>query len=306
MPLPNSFKYGRAQGGISNIELEKLGIGTRRPNKVFQPKRILPKNFRDDPFADPPPITETDIKDGMYSLLNRGIIPRDVDLSPAFERGKAPFTHQQSQIELKGADRPPQWKHQIVPGPANFISRYPRKRPLLQGAALPDPEVIPEVDLHRGRTFLTAMNVEDHEALRTTAQREMMKRTSGDSNDLEATSVMKGFGESRVSQASRSGGAQGTRFDAQPGSPSQSGHQPAAQPEPGSQGRDEYQVMVYDENPQQSLMDHAATASIQDGRDPAATPTDSDGPQAAAKAYASGEVRFLIDKGVLKQDNAEF
>ena len=75
------------------MELEKLGVGTRRPNKVFQPKRILPKNFRDDPFADPPPITENDIKDGMYSLLNRGIIPRDVDLSPAFERGKAAFTH---------------------------------------------------------------------------------------------------------------------------------------------------------------------------------------------------------------------
>jgi len=51
----------------------------------------LPKNFRNDPFADPPPITENDISDGMYSLLNRGIIPRDVDLSPAFERGNAPF-----------------------------------------------------------------------------------------------------------------------------------------------------------------------------------------------------------------------
>jgi len=94
------------------------------------------------------------------------------------------------------------------------------------------------------------MNVEDHDALRTTAQREMMKRTSGDSNDLEATSAIKGFGESRVSQASRSGGAQGNRFDAHPRSPSESGHQPAAQPKPGSQGRDEYQVMVYDENPQ--------------------------------------------------------
>jgi hypothetical protein len=53
----------------------------------------LPKNFRDDPFADPPPITEDDIADGMLSLLNRGIIPRDVDLSPAFERGNAPFVH---------------------------------------------------------------------------------------------------------------------------------------------------------------------------------------------------------------------
>jgi hypothetical protein len=68
----------------------------------------LPKNFRDDPFADPPPITETDIKDGMYSLLNRGIIPRDVDLTPAFERGSAPLTHQQSYIEEKSPEPPKQ------------------------------------------------------------------------------------------------------------------------------------------------------------------------------------------------------
>ena len=59
-----------------------------------KPKRILPKHFRDDPFADPPPITENDIKDGMYSLLNRGVIPKDVDLTPAFERGNAPFSTQ--------------------------------------------------------------------------------------------------------------------------------------------------------------------------------------------------------------------
>lgn len=63
--------------------------------------RILPKYFRDDPFADPPPITEDDIADGMLSLLNRGIIPRDVDLSPAFERGNAPFMHNKAQMHLK-------------------------------------------------------------------------------------------------------------------------------------------------------------------------------------------------------------
>ena len=27
LQVPNQFKYGRSQGGISNIELEKLGIG---------------------------------------------------------------------------------------------------------------------------------------------------------------------------------------------------------------------------------------------------------------------------------------
>ena len=91
LPKPNLFKYGRSQGGISNMELEKLGIGTRRPNKIFFAKRILPKHFRDDPFAEPPPITENDIQDGMFSLLNRGIIPRDVDLTPAFERGMPPL-----------------------------------------------------------------------------------------------------------------------------------------------------------------------------------------------------------------------
>ena len=47
----------------------------------------MPKKFRDDPFADPPSINEQDINSGMFNLVNRGIIPRDVDVSPAFDRG---------------------------------------------------------------------------------------------------------------------------------------------------------------------------------------------------------------------------
>lgn len=73
----------------------------RCSDKTNTAKRILPKQFRDDPFADPPPITETDIADGMYSLLNRGIIPRDVDLSPAFERNSAPFKFKGAKIHFK-------------------------------------------------------------------------------------------------------------------------------------------------------------------------------------------------------------
>jgi hypothetical protein len=61
-------------------------------SKLSHPKKILPKKYRDDPFAEPPPITGEDISEGMISLLNRGIIPRDVDLTPAFERGAPPFT----------------------------------------------------------------------------------------------------------------------------------------------------------------------------------------------------------------------
>jgi len=60
----------------------------------------LPKAFRDDPFADPPPITENDIRDGMFSLLNRGVIPKDVDLTPAFERGNAPLNTVKAAITI--------------------------------------------------------------------------------------------------------------------------------------------------------------------------------------------------------------
>jgi len=76
-------------------------------------KRILPKQFRDDPFADPPPITENDIADGMYSLLNRGIIPRDVDLSPAFERNSAPFSFNRAALHFKSPARPPQLSKKV-------------------------------------------------------------------------------------------------------------------------------------------------------------------------------------------------
>ena len=108
LPQPNKFKYGRHQGGISNIELEKLGIGSRQAGQTSKPKRILPKAFRDDPFADPPPITENDIRDGMYSLLNRGVIPKDVDLTPAFERGAAPLSTAKATITLQEPKLPPQ------------------------------------------------------------------------------------------------------------------------------------------------------------------------------------------------------
>ena len=37
-------------------------------------------------LEDPPPITEDDINKGMISLLNKGIIPKDVDLTPAFKK----------------------------------------------------------------------------------------------------------------------------------------------------------------------------------------------------------------------------
>ena len=86
LPDPNKGKHmGRQIGGPSRVNPGKPIVKTSRP------KRILPKRIRDDPFADGPKITEDDLSDGMMSLLTRGIIPKGVDVTPAFERGKAPF-----------------------------------------------------------------------------------------------------------------------------------------------------------------------------------------------------------------------
>lgn len=42
----------------------------------------------------------------MFSLLNRGIIPRDVDLSPAFERGSAPFAFNRANLHANPINKP--------------------------------------------------------------------------------------------------------------------------------------------------------------------------------------------------------
>lgn len=43
-------------------------------------------------MADNPPISEDAINEGMMSLVNKGLIPKDVDLTPAFEKGAPPVT----------------------------------------------------------------------------------------------------------------------------------------------------------------------------------------------------------------------
>ena len=41
---------------------------------------------------DPPPISEDAINEGMMSLVTKGLVPKDVDLTPAFEKGAPPVT----------------------------------------------------------------------------------------------------------------------------------------------------------------------------------------------------------------------
>jgi hypothetical protein len=67
-------------------------------SKSYGPKHTKPVSRRrlapimEIGVEDPPPITEDDIDKGMITLLNKGIIPKDVDLTPAFEKGSAPVT----------------------------------------------------------------------------------------------------------------------------------------------------------------------------------------------------------------------
>mmetsp|Transcript_13056 Transcript_13056/g.20272 ORF Transcript_13056/g.20272 Transcript_13056/m.20272 type:complete len:179 (-) Transcript_13056:761-1297(-) len=60
--------------------------------KSRQLREVRHKQFLEEQedLQNPPPISEEDINSGMMSLLNKGIIPRDVDLTPAFEKGAPP------------------------------------------------------------------------------------------------------------------------------------------------------------------------------------------------------------------------
>jgi hypothetical protein len=42
--------------------------------------------MRNDPFCDLPPLSEKEAQRGLSDLINNGIIPKDLDLAPAFER----------------------------------------------------------------------------------------------------------------------------------------------------------------------------------------------------------------------------
>lgn len=58
-------------------------------------------------MAEPPAITDNDLANGMMNLINRGMIPKDVDLTPAFSRGipsfyyKAATMFEKMQLGLK-------------------------------------------------------------------------------------------------------------------------------------------------------------------------------------------------------------
>ena len=88
LPPPNKGGTGilkpRQSGRHSYTAKRSLG-GMFKSKKWKQLKGI-----NNGGVEDPPPITEDDINKGMINLLNKGLIPRDVDLTPAFEKGAPP------------------------------------------------------------------------------------------------------------------------------------------------------------------------------------------------------------------------
>lgn len=66
----------------------------KRTTKHAMMRRAYDENF----IPDPPPISDEDINRGMINLINKGIIPKDVDITPAFERGAPPLSFQSAKI----------------------------------------------------------------------------------------------------------------------------------------------------------------------------------------------------------------
>jgi hypothetical protein len=53
------------------------------PGKISNTS-ILPRHIRKDPFSDLPPISEKNLERGIINLVNIGLIPKGLDLFPAF------------------------------------------------------------------------------------------------------------------------------------------------------------------------------------------------------------------------------
>ena len=80
--------------------------GRLNKHKVAQPGPILATKNRNDPGAPPPRLAHKDVQRGMAELVNRGLVPKYVDLTPAFIKTPAPV--------LCGPVQMHQWDEQFV------------------------------------------------------------------------------------------------------------------------------------------------------------------------------------------------
>lgn len=60
--------------------------GTIYHGKTTKPRRVLPREVRENPFCNLPILMDEDLNDGIMSLISQGLIPKDVDVTPALDR----------------------------------------------------------------------------------------------------------------------------------------------------------------------------------------------------------------------------
>lgn len=109
----------------------QLGAASYKKPKAFKQfkAQVLPREIRENPQAGPVDIAEDELNSGILRLIQRGVIPKAVDLSPAFQRGVRP-------IDIKTANFH-DWRDMAPPPPPalkNFESYQ------LEKLSLPEPE----------------------------------------------------------------------------------------------------------------------------------------------------------------------
>eukprot|EP01064_Diplonema_japonicum_P026301 TRINITY_DN3771_c0_g1_i1.p1 TRINITY_DN3771_c0_g1~~TRINITY_DN3771_c0_g1_i1.p1 ORF type:complete len:943 (+),score=239.09 TRINITY_DN3771_c0_g1_i1:98-2926(+) len=86
--------------GLNSSRRKKRQVGTnssaagkKKLNKLSKPHNVLPKANRRDPTAPLPVVTETELNKGLFSCINRGLIPPSFDVTGAMggEAGLQPL-----------------------------------------------------------------------------------------------------------------------------------------------------------------------------------------------------------------------
>lgn len=85
--IKSNTDLDEARGSMRAVGTQKF----KKPKKIERKPDILPRHIRDNPFAEPLPVSINDISKGVINLMNKGIIAKDVDISTAFDRGQPPM-----------------------------------------------------------------------------------------------------------------------------------------------------------------------------------------------------------------------
>jgi hypothetical protein len=134
-------------GVVSNKGRQLGAVVYKKPKAFKQFKaQVLPKEIRENPLADPVDISEEDLSSGILRLIQRGVIPKAVDLSPAFARGVKP-------VDVKVANFH-DWRDMAPPPPPPIIGPS-----LLQLERLSLPEngsIIPASNPYENKSLVLA------------------------------------------------------------------------------------------------------------------------------------------------------